>query len=478
MNKKILMGIGILLIILLLLAVFVILIYKPFITKNVVEQRFSEFEAQSAEKKALGYDVTKAEAFARQARLVYDSGKYNKANKWLNMAFEALEKAEISITPPEAVEEEAAEMLSRVEVATVYQRVTDGKGGRSIDDVVELLKKTETDFIFRAWWRWVPCSEFKETASDEALKFGYTYEHLEEAVTAIKKEMPDVIICGAIPAQRINAEESNPITGETFGKDETWDMALDPAKWDIDMSKEELQETLGEYILLEEEAAYYPDITNPEFQELLLSWAEKQIDCGVDAIWIDSLFSQARIFNAITEDANHPAVKESFESASRIVDEIHNYGYSKGESIPVGTWSGFAELPHSPPDLDFITITPTGEELANKKLDDQNWDETIAKLREKKGDTPIFAVIDWSAGDDAPLSSFSQKLSNEEQREMLKTLDRFFREKGVNFIYPLHGGFMGTSAEKLSFGKYHTYDSAAPEFETEGAIVESITGTE
>jgi len=48
--------------------------------------------------------------------------------------------------------------------------------------------------------------------------------------------------------------------------------------------------------------AYYPDITNPAFQELQLSWAKHLIDKGVDAIWIDMLFAQARIFYELTND--------------------------------------------------------------------------------------------------------------------------------------------------------------------------------
>ncbi len=31
--------------------------------------------------------------------------------------------------------------------------------------------------------------------------------------------------------------------------------------------------------------------------------------------------------------------------------------------------------------------------------------------------------------------------------------------RGVIFIYPIHGGFMGKGATKLSYGKYKTYNS-------------------
>ena len=39
---------------------------------------------------------------------------------------------------------------------------------------------------------------------------------------------------------------------------------------------------------------YFPGITNPEFQELRLSWAKKQIDCGADGVWIDGGLSGRR----------------------------------------------------------------------------------------------------------------------------------------------------------------------------------------
>ena len=63
------------------------------------------------------------------------------------------------------------------------------------------------------------------------------------------------------------------------------------------------------------------DITNKDFQELLLSWAKKQIDCGADAIWIDMLYAQAKKIAQVTKDIKHPAFKESFAASARIVDE-------------------------------------------------------------------------------------------------------------------------------------------------------------
>jgi len=126
--------------------------------------------------------------------------------------------------------------------------------------------------------------------------------------------MPDLILCGAIAAQFLWAKDKNDVTGEIIS--DTNSMALNPQKWGINQPIQRGK----------------PDITNPEFQKLLLSWAQKQIDYGADAIWIDLLFTQAESFKQVTGNPNHLAVKESYEAASKIVDEIHSYGISKDKT--------------------------------------------------------------------------------------------------------------------------------------------------
>ena len=64
------------------------------------------------------------------------------------------------------------------------------------------------------------------------------------------------------------------------------------------------------------------------------------------------------------------------------------------------------------------------------------------------------------------MAKFSQSLSKEEQKEMLKTLNAFCAAKGLILAYPVHGGGMGDHAKTLSFGKSKRYDSLAPEFDT------------
>jgi hypothetical protein len=410
---------------------------------------------------------------------------------------------------------EYKQSLAQVRVAVVYENVTDGVViGRSIDDTIRMFKETHTDMIFRGFWKWAPVvntpdgippelfelAEGRNIAPEHAAEWlsknGHYYQELTRWITAIKKEMPDVIFVGAVPAQTLSRVEFNPLTGKVYTSSETWNMALDPQKWQVEnngkaVTKEEFQKwfySIHPYGGVAEEEydrrkvpAYFPDITNPDFQELLLSWAKKQIDCGADAIWIDMIYKQAARLAQITGDINHPAVRESIEAASRIVNEIHNYGESKGKYIYVGSWDGpfvmaqvaGQEFPYSPADVDFITVSPVNSEVLNNKLNEIRWQKELAAIKKSYGNIPVFAFVDW-AFDESQTVMFSQKLSTEEQREALRAFDTAFAEMGVNFVYPLHGGYMGKGevTTKLSFGKYRTYDSLAPEFDTYETIME------
>ncbi len=404
--------------------------------------------------------------------------------------------------------------LSQVKVAALYENITDGvQMGRSIDETIRILKETNTELVFRGFWKWAPVVNSPDDISPELLELaqdrnltprqiseslrnsGHYYKEMERWISAIKKEMPAMIFVGAVPAQTLGRVEYNPITGRVYDPEETWAMALDPQKWRISrdgkpVTKEQFQtwfygihpygpemEQYDRRLV----PAYFPDITNAEFQELFLSWAKKQIDCGADAIWIDMLYHQAARLAQMTGDVKHPALVESVSAASKLVDEIHKYGESRGKNIYVGSWDGpfgvaavaGLEFPYAPPSLDFVTVSPSNREVLDKKMGEAKWNAEIPAIREKFGDIPIFAFIDW-AFDDSQTVMFSQKLTKAEQNQVLRTFDESFAEMGVNFIYPVHGGYLGGGelTTRLAFGKFRTYDSLAPEFETYETIKE------
>jgi len=225
--------------------------------------------------------------------------------------------------------------------------------------------------------------------------------------------------------------------------------------------------------------AFFPDITNARYQELLLNLARKQFDCGVDVLWIDALFGQARFFReyaarnpAEAENATR-AAREAFEASSTIVDKIHAYGeQTRGQRIFIISWPHSIEFPYPQPKLDGMMTSPSAREILSGRLDEARWEDLLARIREKFPGVPIFARIDYGEHDRTPLAVFSQQLSPEEQRAFLRAADEFFAARGVRFIYPVHGGYMGRGARRLAFGKSSFYDSLAPEFDTYGTIWE------
>ena len=391
----------------------------------------------------------------------------------------------IEILEIQKIREKKGKNLSQIKVAILYERIGDGRViNRGVEDEIEIFKETNTDFIFRAFWRWNPCPEKCDDLSNVNMRrkcklLGYSYSHLEKTISKIKKEIPGIIICGAIPAQIIQRKGVwNPQTKEIIRYPQTWDLVLDPLKWKIDMSKEELQCRFAKTHFWvpqdldrrdynpENASAYFPDITNKKFQELLLSWAKRQIDAGVGAVWIDMLFKQVVILYRITKDFNHPSVKESYGAVCKIVEKIHEYGKKNGKDILVGSWATPIYFPYPPPKLDFVTLSPSRREVREMKLDGKKWDKRLELIRKKFGNIPIFAFIDWAGSTKTPLGEFSQVLTKEEQKEFLKKADDFFSRRNVIFVFPVHGGFMGQDAKILSFGKLKIYDSQAPEFNT------------
>lgn len=100
MNKKILIGIGILVAITVLIGVYVIYVHVLTPTKEQLMEKYHEFRIQYREKITQGYDVTEAKYFARKAKQAFDRKDYKTADELLEKAFEALEKAEIITLVP------------------------------------------------------------------------------------------------------------------------------------------------------------------------------------------------------------------------------------------------------------------------------------------------------------------------------------------------------------------------------------------
>jgi len=356
--------------------------------------------------------------------------------------------------------------LSDVKVAILYGVVIDKM--RSIDDINTILKELGADLLFLGYFRWRGMAMVERQTN--------VYGLLKKYIEKIKEENPNLIFVGGLAAQELNRIEYDPYNKRMIPEEEVWQIALNPQKYGFNMTGIEFHKNY--WRVPEDENYIFPDILNPKFQDLILSFAKAQIDAGVDALWLDGLFWQAEVFYKLAGGREHKAIEEALKAAQKIVLKIKDYAESKGRKIWVGS-DAQIDLPYSMPKLDFVTVSPTVSEIREKRLDEDRWTRMISKIKEKYGEIPVFALIEWSYpaapfARDIPLGVFSQQLNREEQRELIRRLDEFYKEKGIIFIYPVHGGFIGRDASKLAFSKYYKYDALAPEFQTYEQIKELV----
>lgn len=107
------------------------------------------------------------------------------------------------------------------------------------------------------------------------------------------------------------------------------------------------------------------------------------------------LFMQTRVMLKLTGIQDHPAVRDSYRAAVKLVKAIHEIEKCKGKYIYVGTWNSpliKGEGPH----LDFITVNISAEEVLRGKLDIEEWREKVEAIRGAFGNITILAVLEGS----------------------------------------------------------------------------------
>ena len=302
--------------------------------------------------------------------------------------------------------------ISQIKVAVQYRYVTDGKViERSLDDVIKILKETKADFIFQGWMTQKPCpdecSDLSWRYRERCRLFGYSYKYLKEAILRIKKELPDIVFCGGTQAEFLYPEEAGRsyLILEPQDRDRAWKMALNPKKWGINVSKRKIQcywarrwggvgrdePCPSDKELKQRMRKYFPDLTNPEFQKIFLERIYKQIDTGVDVIWIDMLYIQAQLMRLLTKKPNHPAVIESYKAAREIVNKMYEYGKKKGKYIYVITWvavkgkNSIINVPKKYVNVDAAMVSPSPDEIKDKftgeiaNFNEGLWDKLVKK---------------------------------------------------------------------------------------------------
>ncbi|MBU3958220.1 MAG: hypothetical protein KKB25_04045, partial [Nanoarchaeota archaeon] len=466
-NKKILILLAIILIAILAIAIIAIkqkrAVQNPEITKQELQQKFQLIKSQYEKAKADGYDVSEIEKIGRQAKQAFDKGDYGKADTLVKRIFNLLGKTEIpetSIVPPistpvpidNPTPTPSVSSLSQVKNAIVYERISDNRPKRTESEIAQIIKETNADLVFRADWRWFPkygkCSELSGNDIQLCTQSGMSYEIMKSYYDAIYKENPAAIIVAAIPTQHINSPDKNELTNETISSENSLAMALDPTAYGFSATKEEFQAMFnGQF---QGNSGYYPDINNPAFQELFLSWVKNQINIGANALWYDLLFYQSNAFLRMTNknpdlyDFTNPAVIKSFKSASYLVDETHKYAQSVGKKVYIGSWSVSMYYSQKRPDLytqpklDFVTIAPKSEEIISGNYNDAYWNKFKTDVYAGFGNIPILVFFDWGFANSQ--TEVFANMDKTAKTNALQTIAAYFKNKGMIFVYPVHGG--------------------------------------
>ena len=108
--------------------------------------------------------------------------------------------------------------------------------------------------------------------------------------------------------------------------------------------------------------------------------------------------------------------------------------------------------------MDFVTKTISRQEVHAVMINYTLWKEIVMKIGEKTNAT-ILMVFDFGSSDDTSLAIFSQHLTLDQQRHLLKQIHDVCEKLGIVPTYPIHRGYKGSNAKILSYGKYRFYDA-------------------
>jgi len=395
----------------------------------------------------------------------------------------------------ENFEKEVMKMSAEFRNPIYYRRLNDAVGlpapaRRSLDDVVRIINELHADFIMHGVHRHRPrpntCDEIpSESERKRCRETGASYKLMREAVNFVRRKTK-AKIGGGTNFQYFWAENLAQ-EGEYWswlGRDETWELALDPRDHGIPISKEKLHKLFARRLGLKvkdpkkELDFYIPDPTKDEVQEIYRNILEAQVDCcRIDAFHWDMIFIPVTTLLRLGVPVTHQGLKEIYHGCLNLIDWTRRkvrwyiqWGFHKLEQ----QFKLFSKL--GAPSIDIAMTTISVEEIRRRQINRERWRNVKEIIHRIYGDVEHFARIDYGFGT-TPLYVFAEELSPLEQRKFLIEADEALRKMNVLLILPVHGGnpcderqIRKGRCPRRAYGRYNWYDSLAPEFFTYDAI--------
>ena len=375
-----------------------------------------------------------------------------------------------------------------------YQRLNDavnleGDAQRSVEEVAQILKELNADFVMQGVFRYSPCADTcsrwdTKREQEKCKKWQYAYDLMAEAVDIVKSEV-GVKVGGGTPIEFFWAEQwdSEIEFNKWLTRDEVWKYALDPSSFGLSISKKDFQKWFWKRFSGEDVADpkkemdfYLFDPTLSDVQNLLADILEAQINCGIDAFWWDMLLLPVTALLEYGISVEHTAIQEVFKGCKSIASftkkKVTHIGWSYYKlEEDYGVFTKYGKLP-----LDACVDLISSREVTFMSMSNARWNKIQQHVREIYGDITHFARLDYGSGRTG-LYVFAEELTVEEANEFLTIAENFFQQRGVLFILPVHGGNPCDSSQisqglcpKLAYGQYNWYDSLAPEFDTYDTI--------
>lgn len=310
-----------------------------------------------------------------------------------------------------AGEAEAVIMLGvDVKVVALYQpTVRSAFGGR---EAADLLPPMQTNLVMRGWWKWGP-------------GFNAFYDQLKASIAQLKQKMPNVIYQGGISASYIVREDTwadgSAISHSDFAKMLARDKSGNPIPWGGD--------------------GYLADVASPRYRKYLLGWSQKQIDAGVDSLFLDEVYLAGEMKIAGGAD-RYLTYYQYARYVKMLTSSLKSYAASKGRNLLITLNCGNAIYFGLRPSVayrmqDYVTVSFNKQDFVPPFTLREDWTKINATIREKMGrSVPIVAFIDWGPDDSTALKLFSN-LTRDDQIALLGQLDSATRAAGVLFAYPV-----------------------------------------
>lgn len=457
---------------------------EPEITKEQVQQKFSESKQAYDIKLEQGYDLNEVLILEKQALQSYNKKNYDKAYKLLLQVKKILDRAEIP--------EEPIKQCSICNLPSDWSNCFDNKQTRT-----NYKCDASTNYQCQENTEEISCSEAKgkvilyENIINEKTTqkiTGCTYgRSKEETIDLINKLNPEFVFRGLFLEPNFAKRDNFDTAVEDAGK--MLSRIKAPVQGAVNLKgfykydkwsngKTITNEEFNQMVLHNDDGSpmfaygntsdqYAADLTSKLYRNFIMDKIERFYDAGFEYMFFDEPLGSLKII-VINEMGGQKVTIENWDESERRLNEltkiywkdIADRTHALGIKITTNTAGGWIagglgknqglnlKSPGPLPYLDIVTFNITLDENMLIGNDLQAIKEAINK--EYGSDMWVMAFLDWGFSTDTAVGRFSA-LSPEKQSELIIYYVNEMNKYNIDFVIPIHGGWPGPKSGKPDY---------------------------